>query len=306
MIRFKEVGQLALRVSDLERSVGFYANLLGLEVYDRPEPGVVLLGCRDGRTDLVLMESGDGPPGIRHIGYLLEDAGAVREAQRRLAAEGISLIEGRDFEDPTHNAETAFADPNGLKIVLFSRDPVSSRDAGLLPSSKESLGTGLRRIIPHRLGHIVIQVPDVRATASFYTKRVGLRLTEWNDAECYFLRAGRDHHDLGLFPNRRGSGVLYNHVAWDIGNMTDLWNCGEFLRERGASITLGPGWWEQGHQTDLNFVDPDGQRIEIYCHIDQIPDDAKPVGPSPAFYHPFRFAAPYNPHAGRANQAEPA
>ena len=303
MIRFKEVGQLALRVTDLERSVDFYSNLLGLRVFDRPQSGLVLLGCRDGRTELALMGSGgngEAATGVHHVGYLLEDADAVEEARAHLQARDVPLVEEPAWRDPTHGAEVHFRDRNGLIGNLFSRDPATVRDDGPLPSSKESLGIGRTAIIPHRLGHIVLQVPDVEGAVEFYTKKVGLKLTEWNDSDCYFMRGGVDHHDLAFFRNRQGTGVLYNHVAWDIGNMTDLWNCGEFLREREIPITLGPGWWEQGHQTDLNFIDPDEQRIEIYCYIDQVAGDPEPVGPSPAFYHPFDFVPPYNPHAKRA------
>jgi catechol 2,3-dioxygenase-like lactoylglutathione lyase family enzyme len=223
----------------------------------------------------------------------------VEEARARLQAEGVPLVEDPGWRDPTHDAEVCFLDPNGLTGRLFSRDPTVLRNEGPLSSSKESLGIGVQMIIPHHLGHIGIQVPDAQATAAFYTEKAGLRLTEWNNAGIYFLRAGRDHHGLGLVPNPEGAGVVYHHVAWDIGNMTDLWNCGEFLRERDIPISLGPGWWEQGHQTELNFLDPDGQRIEIYCHIDQVADDAEPVGPSPAFFHSFSFDERFDPHAVR-------
>ncbi len=117
MIRFKEVGQLALRVTELERSVDFYSNLLGLQVFERPQSGLVLLGCRDGRTELALMDSGgnggngEAATGVHHVGYLLEDADAVEEPAWR---------------NPTHGAEVHFRDPNGLIDKLFSRDTATS------------------------------------------------------------------------------------------------------------------------------------------------------------------------------------
>ena len=216
MIRFKEVGQLALRVTDLERSADFYSNLLGLQVFDRSQSGLVLLGCRDGRTELALMDSGGGDEaaaGVHHVGYVLEDAGAVEEARAHLQAEGVPLVENPAWRDPTHEAGVHFRDPNGLIGKLFSRDPATVRDDGPLASSKESMGIGRTAIIPHRLGHIVLQVPDVASTVEFYTKKVGLKLTEWNDSDCYFMRGGADHHDLAFFRNRQGPGVLYTRIS---------------------------------------------------------------------------------------------
>ena len=126
MIRFKEVGQLGLRVSDLERSVDFYSNILGLNVYERPRPGLALLGCRDGRTDLALMDGKDRGPGIQHVGYLLEDAGAVEEAREHLKGQGLAIVEPEEWEDPTHKAEVYFLDPNGVGVNLFHRTSPSS------------------------------------------------------------------------------------------------------------------------------------------------------------------------------------
>ena len=129
MIRFKEVGQLALRVTDLERSVDFYSNLLGLQVFERPQSGLVLLGCRDGRTELALMDSGgngEAATGVHHVGYLLEDADAVEEAPAHLQARDVPFDEEPAWRNPTHGAEVHFRDPNGLLGKLFSRDTATS------------------------------------------------------------------------------------------------------------------------------------------------------------------------------------
>ena len=207
MIRFKEVGQLALRVTDLERSVDFYSNLLGLRVFDRPQSGLVLLGCRDGRTELALMGSG-GNGGSGHGGPPCRLPARGRRRGRggpgASSGPGRSPRRGAAWRDPTHGAEVHFRDRNGLIGNLFSRDPATVRDDGPLPSSKESLGIGRTAIIPHRLGHIVLPVPDVEGAVEFYTKKVGLKLTEWNDSDCYFMRGGVDHHDLAFFRNRQG------------------------------------------------------------------------------------------------------
>ncbi len=84
-----------------------------------------------------------------------------------------------------------------------------------------------------------------------------------------FQRCATDHHDLGLVPLPKGLSLGLHHVAWDIGNTPEIARSESFLKEKNVPIEKGPGFWNQGHQIELYFLDPDKHAIEIYCNINQ-------------------------------------
>ncbi|MBT5220493.1 MAG: glyoxalase, partial [Woeseia sp.] len=51
---------------------------------------------------------------------------------------------------------------------------------------------------PIKLGHIVLWVRDIHASAKFYEEIVGLTVSDWISDRMVFMRAGEDHHDMAL------------------------------------------------------------------------------------------------------------
>ncbi|MFF9022913.1 ArsI/CadI family heavy metal resistance metalloenzyme [Streptomyces eurythermus] len=88
--------QLALRVSDLEASIAFYAKLFGTEPAKRRE-GYANFAVADPPLKLVLIQ---GEPGqdtrLDHLGVEVESAGQVAAAAGRLKDAGLATFEEAD------------------------------------------------------------------------------------------------------------------------------------------------------------------------------------------------------------------
>ena len=81
--------QLALNVSDLEKAVGFYSKLFGVDPAKR-RPGYANFAVAEPPLKLVLIE-GNGEPGtLNHLGVEVGSRDEVAEATTRLAAEGLA------------------------------------------------------------------------------------------------------------------------------------------------------------------------------------------------------------------------
>ncbi|MFE9902553.1 ArsI/CadI family heavy metal resistance metalloenzyme [Streptomyces achromogenes] len=89
--------QLALRVSDLEASITFYAKLFGTEPAKRRE-GYANFAIAEPPLKLVLIE---GEPGqetrLDHLGIEVESAGQVAAAAGRLKGAGLATSEENDI-----------------------------------------------------------------------------------------------------------------------------------------------------------------------------------------------------------------
>jgi catechol 2,3-dioxygenase-like lactoylglutathione lyase family enzyme len=81
--------QLALRVSDLEASIGFYRSLFGVEPAKR-RPGYANFALAEPPLKLVLIEGEAGQPTVLdHLGVEVESSAEVDDATARLSSLGL-------------------------------------------------------------------------------------------------------------------------------------------------------------------------------------------------------------------------
>jgi catechol 2,3-dioxygenase-like lactoylglutathione lyase family enzyme len=85
-------GQLALRVADLNASIGFYSKLFDTEPA-KVRDGYANFVIAEPPLKLVLIEGQDTAPTVLdHLGVEVEDSGQVTDAARRLAAAGLATV----------------------------------------------------------------------------------------------------------------------------------------------------------------------------------------------------------------------
>ena len=118
-----------------------------------------------------------------------------------------------------------------------------------------------------RLGHVVMNVSDLKAAIEFYTRVVGLEVVS-EDAErrIAFLSLGEQHHDLALVERATGArpdadqpGLV--HMAWRLADFAELQAAHAELGE--ADIELEP--IQHNITNSLYMRDPDGHVVELYC-----------------------------------------
>ena len=214
------VGAVELTVTDLDRSVAFYENAIGLRLHRR-EDGRAALGA-GGEDLLVLVEDPDARPAGRHAGLyhfaLLHPSRLeLARAAHRLAAtrtrisgasdhgiseaiylpdpdgNGIELAADRgrerwgDLSDPTALGGPEPLDVAGLLALVAEEEPV----ADVSPDTV--------------VGHVHLHVGDIDQGLAFYRDVIGFEVMTLLDSAA-FVAAGGYHHHLG-FNIWRGHGV---------------------------------------------------------------------------------------------------
>ena len=144
-----------------------------------------------------------------------------------------------------------------------------------------------------RVGHIGIHVSDVDRSIEFYRRVLGLKLTgRWGPPDfgrpICFMRIDDKHHDVVLFElsadvkkagvpltdSRVRTAPGLDHIAFEIDSREDWLLALDHVRACGVEIVSGP--YVHGPEGGEKFVggsgshafyflDPDGNRLEIYC-----------------------------------------
>ena len=110
-----------LQVSDLDRSLSFYRDGLGLEVAWNDDMVAVLRGTGDTAATLALREVGAGAKqglgqvGVTRIGWQVTSSADLDRAEERLAGHGAQY----QRDDEPDGGRIVTHDPDGLSIVLF-------------------------------------------------------------------------------------------------------------------------------------------------------------------------------------------
>lgn len=151
---------------------------------------------------------------------------------------------------------------------------------------------GVRLARPFKIvdqGPLSLFVADVDVSTNYYRETYGFELTEevvFRGHRCTFLRVGTNHHTLALVPSAL-RGVLNGDspstvlaFGFRLGSYAQLRDAVAFLRAEGVAVEtdvfreLHPGIEEAAY-----IIDPDGNRVLLYCAIEQIGWDGRPRPP---------------------------
>ena len=133
-MRVKRLGHVVLRVRELERSVRFYGEVLGLREVARYGGRMVFFSLGENHHDLALQEVGAGAPsphprsvGLYHVAFKVGDGIEELRAWRdHLERHSVPILGASD-----HRVSQALyvTDPDGIEIELYvDADPAVWRN----------------------------------------------------------------------------------------------------------------------------------------------------------------------------------
>ena len=125
-IRVKKIGHIVYTVSDIERSVKFWTEIMGFKVSDTNERGMVFLRCQTDHHTIGLASLGPDAKrpgkdalGTQHFAMEVASVDELFKAREFVKSKGLEIVaEGR--RGPGSNIEIHFLDPDGYDVELYA------------------------------------------------------------------------------------------------------------------------------------------------------------------------------------------
>jgi len=194
--------------------------------------------------------------------------------KRRAEAEGVRLLDAPPGLDSNG---VWFHDHNGVLIeVKVAHKTSPNEKVGFhMPSAPGGVAAAPQRskavpVKPRRLAHILVFTTDVSKAIGFYSRVLGLRLSDRSGDDVCFMHGihGSDHHLLAF---ARSSAPGLHHCSWDVDSINAIGVGAMHMAEKGFQ----KGWGLGRHVLGSNYFhyvqDPWGSYSEYSSDIDYIP-----------------------------------
>ena len=278
MLRYRRLGYVALNVSDLGRARAFYEGELGLQPSGAGDGGELFFRCGFKHHDIVLQRGAE--PGLKRIGFELEDEAALDAAARHLAAQELEPIELDAAEcRALHQGRT-------VRIV----EPFTGATFEFYGAMREFSDPFVPRLAKiQRIGHVVLKLPDLAEAVAFYTGVLGFRISDAIDGQAVFMRCHPSpyHHGVALI---KGAAPQLHHVNFMVSEIDDVGRAIARFGKSGTPIVYGPGRHPPSNSVFLYFLEPDGLTLEYSFGMEEFPErDAR----TPRLFEPIRDSYDY-------------
>lgn len=264
MIRYKKLGYVALNVTDLEKSIAFYRDWVGLDLVEKNDAGEAFLSCNVDHQNLVLVQSGQAS--FKRVAFQLEDEAQLPVAEDVLARAGVKFVRIPQPECGRLRigAGIRFVDPIGATVELFAG--LVSRPQPFLPHP----------IALSHLSHAVLKVADFNEPHRFYTEVMNFRTSDFRHeptGEPYFafLRCFPNpyHHTFAI---QKGPKNEFFHIAFHVKTLDDLMFGRNRLIKAGVTVAPTPGRHMASGSIFQYFSDPDGFTVEYTHGMEEFPE----------------------------------
>lgn len=204
------VGEVNIKVKNLEYSLAFYQNIIGLKILEKSERRAVL--TTDGKTALISLEQPvdvtakpQHTSGLYHFAILLPSRADLSVFLRHLLQTGYPLgaadhyvSEALYLNDPDGNGIEVYRDRPSSEwtwkgnLVEMATEQLDAEGI-LAESNAEWTGLPAGTI----MGHLHLHVGDLKKAEEFYTKGLGFEVVSYYP-QAAFLSTGGYHHHIAI------------------------------------------------------------------------------------------------------------
>jgi catechol 2,3 dioxygenase len=271
--RIAHAGSIDLGTPDLEKSLGFFRDLLGMEVVAQSDGVAYLRGYQELiHHSLVLTQQDEAR--VNSYSFRTQRPQDVELFKAELEAAEIEVVEVPAGHETGRGTAIRFLTP-------FSEHPFEFYYDIEKPNAPEELRTKLptssstrRGLGARRLDHFNLQTsPGTMNQAEGWLQEfMGLKRREFimmpdhpSTLMASWMSVSNQMHDVAIGVNRDEKNAQLHHVAFNLENYHDILTAADRIRDLDVSYGVGPGKHGVGQAMYLYVHDPGSDhRIELY------------------------------------------
>jgi catechol 2,3-dioxygenase len=260
-------GHAQVRVLDLEESVRFYREVVGLVETGRDAQGRVYFKCWDERdhNSYVIREADRA--GIDFFGFRVLDKATLDKFDADLRAYGIATERIPAGEMLETGERVRFTLPSGHVMELFA-DKTKVGNGIPLVNPAPWCKARDHGIAPIRLDHALLYGPNVAEVQKIFTEVLGFYLVErvltpdGNANAAIWLSCGQKVHDIA-FAEYPEPGKLH-HCSFLMESWDQVLRAGDIMSMNQVAVDIGPTRHGVTRGCTIYAWDPSGNRFETF------------------------------------------
>jgi catechol 2,3-dioxygenase len=266
-------GSINLGTPDLERSLWFFRDLLGMEVVEQVD-GVAYLRAYQEWTHHSLILTQQKEARVNSYGFRVKRRQDVELFAKQFESQGLKTVELPAGHELGRGEAVRFLVPGSKHPFEFYYDidkPLADESirSRVLSNSSRRRGLGVRR-----LDHINLQTSPgtVNEAETWLRESLGFKRREFARLPqapeiilASWLSVTPQVHDLAIGVAAEESTAQFHHVAFNVENFHDILTAADEIRDLDIAYGAGPGKHGIGQAMYLYIHDPgSGHRIELY------------------------------------------
>lgn len=253
------IGHIALHVQDLDASVAFQQDVIGMVETERTA-GVSSLTCNERHHELLLVAAPDR--GYDHIGLEVPDTAALEAAKLSVVRAGGTLLGGVYDGEPGIDRALKVASPEGHVFKLFC----GMERGAVLPAGDR----------PEKFEHVSLKTRSTKRLERFLEHGLGFGFSDRMGAMASWWHCDADHHGIAVVWSPR---VELSHYAYAWPDLNALGRVADRLRaHRARKPVWGPSRHGPGNNHFLYVLDEDGAMVENCSELAKMPPAGDYVG----------------------------
>lgn len=272
-------GHIQVRVLDLDASVRFYKDVMGLQETARDNKNRVYFKCWDERDHSSFIIEQSDRAGVDHFAFKVLDKETLDQLEKDLQAYGLETQRVPAGELLETGERVRFTIPSGHKIDLYAEKTCVGNGLGMKnpPPWDERAEKG---IAPVRFDHGLLYGPNIAEVQKIFTEVLGFYLVEQaqdpnGDNIAIWLSCSHKAHDIA-FVEHSEPGKLH-HTAFLLETWEQVLRAGDIISRYEVGLDMGPTRHGITRGTTIYAWDPSGNRFETFCGGYQPYPDYEPI-----------------------------
>lgn len=266
-----KLGYISLVSADLEKSLVFFKDVIGLEETEQKDGVHYLRAWGDFQHHTLSIEQGDRGY-VKHIGWRTKKKEDVQGFKELLEANGVPANDVEAWATRGIGSSVAFQVPSGHTFQLYydvERPPVDEHRRSVLKN--QTYKSWAKGVSPRRLDHVNLHTSaDSSDTYSFMENILGFKMREFlaNDAGdvlAGWMSVTQLVHDVALVSRpETPTKARLHHISYWLDDSQDILRAADILRENNFDF-VGPGKHSISQALYLYVTDPgSGCRVELF------------------------------------------